>query len=90
MPTDPLSALLQPLPLGDLSLKNRVVLAPMTRARAGDARLATATRARYDAQRAGAGLLTTEATTVPAPGNGWVRSPGTYPDGQSAACIRRA
>ena len=85
MTTDSPRALLAPLRLGDLSLKNRVVLAPMTRARAGDERLANATMATYYAQRAGAGLLITEATTVSAQGNGWVRTPGIYTDEQAKA-----
>ena len=72
--------LLHPFDLKGLPLKNRVVLAPMTRARAGRERLANALMAEYYAQRAGAGLLITEATTVSAQGNGWVNSPGIYTD----------
>jgi N-ethylmaleimide reductase len=81
-------ALLTPFDLGDLRLKNRVVLAPMTRARAGDERLANALMAEYYAQRAGAGLLITEATTVSAQGNGWVGSPGIYTDAQGEAWVQ--
>lgn len=68
-----------------LSLANRVALAPMTRARAGEARLANALMATYYRQRAGAGLVITEATTVSEQGNGWVNSPGIYTDEQGAA-----
>jgi 2,4-dienoyl-CoA reductase-like NADH-dependent reductase (Old Yellow Enzyme family) len=78
-------ALLESLDLGGLRLKNRVVLAPMTRARAGAERLANPLMAEYYAQRAGAGLLITEATTVSAQGNGWVNSPGIYTDEQGRA-----
>ena len=78
-------ALLESLDLGGLQLKNRVVLAPMTRARAGAERLANPLMADYYAQRAGAGLLITEATTVSAQGNGWVNSPGIYTDDQGRA-----
>lgn len=78
-------ALLTRFELGDLSLANRVVLAPMTRARAGPERLANSLMAEYYAQRAGAGLVVTEATTVSAQGNGWVNSPGVYTDEQGAA-----
>ena len=78
-------AILNPFELGDLQLSNRVVLAPMTRARAGAERLANPLMAEYYAQRAGAGLLITEATTVSAQGNGWVNSPGIYTDEQGAA-----
>jgi len=77
--------LFEPFPLGDLRLANRVVLAPMTRARAGKERIANALMAEYYAQRAGAGLLITEATTVSAQGNGWVESPGVYTDEMGAA-----
>lgn len=66
--------------LHDLNLKNRVVLAPMTRARAGKNRLANAMMAEYYAQRASAGLLISEATTISAQANGWNESPGIYTD----------
>lgn len=77
--------LLSPYSLRDLQLENRVVLAPLTRARAGDHRLPNALMAEYYGQRAGAGLLITEATTVSEQGNGWVGSPGIYTDEQGAA-----
>ena len=75
-------ALFRPFELGDLSLANRVVLAPLTRARAQESRQANALMAEYYAQRANAGLVITEATTVSAQGNGWVESPGIYTDEQ--------
>ena len=78
-------ALLQPFLQGDLELKNRVVLAPMTRGRAGEQRLANAVMAEYYAQRAETGLILSEATTVSAQGNGWIESPGIYTDEQGAA-----
>lgn len=78
-------SLLSPLPLADLSLKNRVVLAPLTRGRAGNERLANELMTEYYTQRAGAGLIITEATTVSAQGNGWVDSPGIYTDEQGSA-----
>jgi N-ethylmaleimide reductase len=78
-------ALLTPFDLKGLKLLNRIVLAPMTRARAGEERLANALMAEYYAQRAGAGLLITEATTVSAQGNGWVKTPGIYTDPQGEA-----
>ncbi len=70
--------LFTPFTLGDLTLKNRIVLAPMTRARAGADRIPNALMAEYYAQRAGAGLLITEATVVSEQGIGWVDSPGIY------------
>lgn len=66
--------------LGDLTLKNRIAMAPMTRGRAGDARIPNELMAEYYYQRSTAGLLITEATVVSAQGNGWVGSPGMYTD----------
>ncbi len=78
-------ALLSPFEMRDLHIDNRVVLAPLTRARAGDSRLANALMAEYYAQRAGAGLLITEATTISSQANGWIGSPGIYTDEQGDA-----
>lgn len=71
--------------LHGLTLRNRVVLAPMTRARAGKKRLANELMAEYYAQRASAGLLITEATTISSQANGWNESPGIYSDGMADA-----
>ena len=65
------SVLFRPFRLHDLPLPNRVVLAPMTRSRAGTARLPNALMAEYYAQRSSAGLLITEATTISEEANGW-------------------
>ncbi len=77
--------LLSPFNLGGLSLKNRVVLAPLTRARAGVERMPNALMRQYYTQRAGAGLLITEATVISEQGIGWQRSPGIYADAQAQA-----
>lgn len=77
--------LMQPFALGDLSLPNRIVMAPMTRSRAGKERLANALMAEYYAQRSDAGLLITEATTISEQANGWNESPGIYTDAMAAA-----
>ncbi len=58
------SVLFQPFRLHDLTLPNRIVLAPMTRGRAGAARLPNKLMAEYYAQRGSAGLLITEATAI--------------------------
>lgn len=71
--------------LGDLELKNRVVLAPMTRARAGKERMPNDLMAEYYSQRSSAGLLITEATVVSKQANGWMNSPGIYSDEQTQA-----
>jgi N-ethylmaleimide reductase len=74
------SVLFQPFRLHDLTLPNRIVLAPMTRARAGAARLPNRLMAEYYTQRSSAGLLITEATTISEEANGWNESPGIYTD----------
>ena len=77
--------LLSSFNLKDLSLKNRVVMAPMTRSRAGKERMPNALMAEYYAQRAAAGLIITEATTISPQGNGWQQTPGIYTDEQAEA-----
>ena len=77
--------LLSPVNLKDLSLKNRVVMAPLTRSRAGSERMPNALMAQYYAQRAGAGLIITEATTISPQANGWLHTPGIYTDEQTEA-----
>lgn len=77
--------LLSPFTFGDLTLKNRVVLAPLTRARAGVERLPNALMAEYYAQRSSAGLLISEAAVVSEQGIGWQNSPGIYNDAQTEA-----
>nr|WP_199221041.1 alkene reductase [Coraliomargarita sinensis] len=72
--------LLEPTAIGDLKLQNRIVMAPMTRARAGAERIPNSLMAQYYAQRAGAGLIITEATTISPQANGWNHSPGIYTD----------
>jgi N-ethylmaleimide reductase len=70
--------LFEPLQMGDLKLKNRIVMAPMTRGRAGESRVPNELMAEHYFQRASAGLLVTEATVVSPQGNGWIGSPGIY------------
>ena len=64
--------LLEPLQLGDLTLDNRVVLAPMTRGRTAEDRVPTPLMADYYRQRENAGLIITEATVISEIGIGWV------------------
>jgi N-ethylmaleimide reductase len=70
--------LLQAFHLDDLILSNRVVMAPLTRGRAGKERIPNALMAEYYAQRASAGLIVAEATTISEQANGWLESPGVY------------
>jgi N-ethylmaleimide reductase len=73
--------LFEPVSCGDLQLKNRIAMAPMTRGRAGEERVANDLMAEYYYQRSGAGLLISEATVVSTEGIGWVGSPGIYTAG---------
>lgn len=74
------NSLYEPFTLHDLQLTNRIVLAPMTRSRAGTARIPNRLMAEYYVQRSSAGLLITEATTISEEANGWNESPGIYTD----------
>lgn len=67
---------------GALTLKNRIWMAPLTRARAGEHRLANDLMAQYYAQRASAGLIISEATAISPMGYGWKDAPGLYTDEQ--------
>ncbi len=73
-----MTTIFDPLTVGDLVLKNRIALAPMTRGRAGHSRVPNDLLGQYYFQRASAGLLVTEATVISEQGNGWVGSPGIY------------
>jgi len=83
-PADPLGALFQPLQLGALTLRNRVIMAPLTRARATPGNVPTAMMAQYYAQRADCGLIVSEATAVDPLGMGWYRVPGLWSDAMVA------
>ena len=74
------SILFEPYSLGKFRLKNRIVLAPMTRGRAGPERVPNDMMAEYYHQRASAGLIITEATVISPQGIGWIDSPGIYTD----------
>lgn len=76
-------AILSPYRLGDLTLDNRIVMAPMTRARA-KALKPDANTAIYYAQRAGAGLIVSEGIAITPEGRGSVYVPGIYDDEQVA------
>ncbi|GHG29980.1 alkene reductase [Paracoccus aerius] len=74
--------LFDPLQIGPLTLRNRIVMAPLTRARAGEKRVPNAMMAEYYAQRAGAGLILSEATSVTPMGVGYADTPGIWNDEQ--------
>ena len=71
-----------PLILGDLHLKNRVIMAPLTRSRATADRIPTAMMAEYYAQRASSGLIISEATVISEEANGYRNTPGLFTDAQ--------
>ena len=81
--------LFDPLSAGALRLKNRVIMAPLTRGRAGDSREPNALMAEYYAQRAGAGLIISEATAISAEAYGWGGAPGDYTAAQGSRLARR-
>lgn len=64
--------------MGELELKNRIVMAPMTRSRALEGELANPLMAEYYSQRAAAGLIVSEGTQVSQQGQGYAWTPGIF------------
>lgn len=77
-------SLFDPLQVGDLTLPNRILMAPLTRSRAGASRVPNELMALYYRQRASAGLIVSEATSVAAMGVGYADTPGIWSDEQVA------
>lgn len=76
---DQAALLFEPFKLGDIALKNRIVMAPLTRNRATRGLDApNALNVEYYRQRAGAGLIITEGTQISQQGQGYVWTPGIY------------
>ncbi|MHB1060012.1 MAG: alkene reductase, partial [Rhodanobacter sp.] len=88
MPETSVADLFTPVALGDLSLPNRVVMAPMTRNRADDQDAPHDLNVEYYRQRASAGLIITEGSQVSPQGKGYPRTPGIYSAGQVAGWRR--
>ena len=78
-------ALFESLTLGSVALKNRVLMAPLTRNRAKPDGTPWDVAAEYYAQRAGAGLIFTEATQISPMGKGYINTPGIHSDAQTKA-----
>lgn len=76
--------LFSPAQLGAIALKNRMVMAPLTRNRAGEDGVPQDLNVTYYAQRASAGLIITEATPISAMAHGYPALPGIYTDAQVA------
>src|SRR5262245_19627425 len=70
--------LFDPLKLGAIKLPNRIVMAPLTRARAGREGVPNDLMALYYSQRASAGLIISEATGISREGLGWPNAPGLW------------
>jgi N-ethylmaleimide reductase len=82
METITTAQLFDPVSVGLLELKNRVVMAPMTRTRAGELGIPEAMHATYYAQRAGAGLLITEGANISPQARGYIGTPGIWNEAQ--------
>lgn len=76
--------LLEPIAVGDLKLANRIFMAPLTRCRASAGRVPNALMRDYYAQRASAGLIISEATSVSPMGVGYPNTPGIWSVDQTA------
>ncbi|MGZ5006524.1 MAG: alkene reductase [Methylobacter sp.] len=74
--------LFSPIVLGDLTLANRIIMAPLTRNRAGDGNVPQDMNIEYYRQRAGAGLIISEGSQISATGIGYPRTPGIHSQAQ--------
>jgi 2,4-dienoyl-CoA reductase-like NADH-dependent reductase (Old Yellow Enzyme family) len=79
-----MTTLFDPIRVGEIDCPNRIFLAPLTRSRAGAERIPNALMAEYYRQRATAGLMLTEATSVTAMGVGYADTPGVWSKEQVA------
>ncbi|MFD2642236.1 alkene reductase [Pseudomonas japonica] len=77
-----MTTLFDPITLGDLELPNRIIMAPLTRCRADEGRVPNALMAEYYVQRASAGLIISEATSVTPMGVGYPDTPGIWSNDQ--------
>lgn len=76
--------LFSPVKLGSMQLNNRIVMAPLTRNRAGEHGVPQPLNVTYYEQRASAGLIITEATPISVMAHGYPALPGIYTDAQVA------
>ena len=82
------SPVLRPVTVGTLALKNRIVMAPLTRSRSSREGVPPPFAADYYAQRAGAGLIISEATNISPQARGYAYTPGIWSDAQVDAWAR--
>lgn len=78
-----MTTIFDPIKLGDVQLSNRIIMAPLTRCRADAGRVPNALMAEYYVQRASAGLILSEATSVTPMGVGY---PDTRASGPTTRC----
>lgn len=83
-----MSGLFDPINMGDLALSNRVVMAPLTRMKAFTDRVPGPLMLDYYVQRANAGLIISEATSISPQGVGYPNTPGIWSDEQIAGWAR--
>lgn len=74
--------LFSPILFGDLALANRIIMAPLTRNRAGEGNVPQDMNVEYYRQRAGAGLIVSEGSQISAQGIGYPRTPGIHSEAQ--------
>jgi len=79
-----MTTLFDPISFGDIECANRIIMAPMTRSRAGEGDAPTEMNAIYYGQRASSGLIITEGVYPNFDGKGYVRTPGIVTDSQIA------
>jgi hypothetical protein len=80
-------SLFDPIRIGAIDAPNRILMAPLTRGRATREHVPTPLMAEYYAQRAGAGLIISEATGISREGLGWPYAPGLWTDEQAEAWV---
>jgi N-ethylmaleimide reductase len=80
-----LPSLFDPVRLGALNAKNRILMAPLTRARSTRDHVPETVMVEYYRQRAGAGLIISEATGISLQGLGWPNAPGIWSEAQIEA-----
>ncbi|ESR23414.1 alkene reductase [Lutibaculum baratangense] len=83
-----MATLFDPIKVGELELGNRILMAPLTRCRADAGRVPSDLQVEYYRQRAGAGLILSEATSVDPMGVGYPDTPGIWSDEQVAGWRR--
>jgi len=85
-----MTTLFDPITFGNLDCGNRIVMAPLTRNRAGPGQVPTSLMGTYYSQRATAGMIITEATQVSPAGQGYLDTPGIYSTAQVGGWSRIA